>query len=381
MKLGGNLLKQVDIFFIFCIILRRLLTGRDSDAGQVAAAIDILTEDALIEIFDLCLDYGDGHNSWHTLVHVCRRWSNIVFGSSSYLMLVLLCHPRTPVRQSLDIWPPLPITIHDDNGYPTSGLDNVIAALEHNDRVYEVMLRDLSISQLQEVAATLGRPFPELAYLELHTDESEVPNLPHPLLGGSAPRLEELRLSGIPFMGLPSLLSSTRSLESLHLCYIPHLSPNIVLSYLSALTSLEELRIEFPFECCLRCLLTTRGPRRRRRIFLPVLRRFSLAGSSRYVEDLAAWINAPLLEHLVINLADERVLDTPQLVRLINRTRMFKAPIEARVLFEVSAGRVILPSSKRIIGTEAVTVNIGCEVLFGQHFCLTQICSSLPSLS
>src|SRR6266852_7490177 len=103
MKLGGNLLKQVDIFFIFCIILRRLLTGRDSDAGQVAAAIDLLTEDALIEIFDLCLDYGDGHNSWHTLVHVCRSWRNIVFGSSSYLMLVLLCHPRTPVKQSLDI--------------------------------------------------------------------------------------------------------------------------------------------------------------------------------------------------------------------------------------------------------------------------------------
>ena len=138
MKLGGNLPKEVDIFPL-CIILRRLLTGLDSDVGQVTAAIDILTEDALIEIFDF-YSYRD----WHTLVHVYRRWRNIVFGSSGYLALMLLCKPRTPVRQLLHIWPPLPITIAGFKHHPTSGLDNVVAALEQNDRVCDVTLHDLS---------------------------------------------------------------------------------------------------------------------------------------------------------------------------------------------------------------------------------------------
>ena len=172
MKLGGNLPKEVDIFPL-CIILRRLLTGLDSDVGQVTAAIDILTEDALIEIFGF-YSYRD----WHTLVHVCRRWRNIVFGSSGYLALVLLCKPRTPVRELLHIWPPLPIIITGFKHHPTSGLDNVVAALEQNDRVCEITLHDLSFLQLEEVVATMLQPFHALEYLDLRTYEDVVPTFP-----------------------------------------------------------------------------------------------------------------------------------------------------------------------------------------------------------
>jgi hypothetical protein len=358
----------------------------DSDAGQVAAAIDILTEDALIEIFDFLL-FAANYDTWHTLVHVCRRWRNVVFGSSSYLDLVLLCQPRTPVRHSLDIWPPLPIIIIGGKDYPTSGLDNVVAALEHNDRVYEVTLQHLSISQLEEVVAAMEQPFPELTYLELRTDEKVVPALPDSFLGRSAPYLTVLKLFGIPFPALPFLLLSTPYLESLYLCYMPHsgyISPNSMLTCLSALTSLEELSFEFYSpHSFLRSQLAARRLRRRTRTFLPVLRRFSFTGSSKYVEDLMAWIDAPLLERLVINLFDELVFDTPQLVRLISRTPMFEQPIEAHVFFEGDgSGRVILPSSKRIIGTEAVTVDIRCRELDRALSCLAQICSSsLPSVS
>jgi hypothetical protein len=358
----------------------------DLDVGQGAAAIDILTEDALIEIFDFYL-YHAGCNGWHALVHVCRRWRNIVFGSSSYLVLLLLCESRTPVRQSLHIWPPLPIFIAG-RYYPTSGLDNVIAALEHNDRVCQVMLHDLSFSQLEEVVVTMQQPFPELTHLELRPDldENKMPSLPDSFLGGSAPSLEELKLIGIPFPALPNLLLSAPYLQSLYLCFIPHsgfISPNTMLTCLSALSSLEELWIEFYTHRSLLCSQrATRRLRRQMRTFLPVLRCFTFTGSSKYVEDLIAWINAPLLERLVINLFHGFIFDTPQLVRLISHTPMFEVPIEAHVFFDNIAGRVILPSSKRIIGTEAVKVNIRCRKLDRRLSGLAQICnSSLPSLS
>jgi hypothetical protein len=44
--------------------------------SQVAAPIDILTEGALLEVFDFYLCRG-GYNDWHALVHVCRRWRYI----------------------------------------------------------------------------------------------------------------------------------------------------------------------------------------------------------------------------------------------------------------------------------------------------------------
>jgi hypothetical protein len=158
-----------------------------------------------------------------------------------------------------------------------------------------------------------------------------------------------------------------------------------MLTYITALTNLEELWVEFYSpESLLRCDGggATEYLPRRMRTFLPVLRRFSFAGHSRYVELLVAWIDAPLLERLVINLFDDLLFDTPQLAQLISRTPMFEAPFEARVFFDdYGAGRIILPSSKRIIGTEAVTVGINCRELDQPLSCLAQFCSSLPSLS
>ena len=87
----------------------------------------------------------------------------------------------------------------------------------------------------------------------------------------------------------------------------------------------------------------TRRLRRQMRTFLPVLRCFSFIGRSIYVEELVTWIDAPLLERLVINLFEEPEYDTPQLVRLISCMPMFEAPIEARVFFDDVSGRAILP--------------------------------------
>ena len=74
--------------------------------------------------------------TWRTLIHVCRKWRNLVFASPRRLNLRLVCTRRKPVRDMLDIWPTFPIVIHDqepDYHRKTrmGHTGNVIAALEH----------------------------------------------------------------------------------------------------------------------------------------------------------------------------------------------------------------------------------------------------------
>jgi hypothetical protein len=76
--------------------------------------------------------------AWHTLVHVCRKWRTIVLGSPRRLDLRLFCTDKTPVKETLAVWPPLPIVIAQ-YGQPTR-MDNIIVALEHNDRVCQIDL-------------------------------------------------------------------------------------------------------------------------------------------------------------------------------------------------------------------------------------------------
>jgi hypothetical protein len=83
---------------------------------------------------------------WMTLVHVCRRWRSAGSQSPCRLNLQLLCTHKTRARDILDVWPPLPLIIHDSydilnhrNG--TSGVGDITAALEHNDRVCQIKLR------------------------------------------------------------------------------------------------------------------------------------------------------------------------------------------------------------------------------------------------
>src|SRR5260221_5208216 len=46
--------------------------------------------------------------SWQLLVHVCRRWRSLVFGSPRRLNLRLFCTPETPAKDTLAVWPALP---------------------------------------------------------------------------------------------------------------------------------------------------------------------------------------------------------------------------------------------------------------------------------
>jgi hypothetical protein len=62
--------------------------------GRVAT-IDMLPDDALREIFDFFVNEAKRIHDWSALVHVCRKWREMVFGSSRCLNLRLVCSEDT----------------------------------------------------------------------------------------------------------------------------------------------------------------------------------------------------------------------------------------------------------------------------------------------
>ena len=102
-----------------------------------------------------------------------------------------------------------------------AGMDNVIAALGQSNRVCQVTFH-LDGWQLGEVLAPMQMSFPGLTDLELLLSGEALRVIPDSFLGGSAPRLRHLELSGIPFPGLPKLLLSTTHLDHLSLSCIPN---------------------------------------------------------------------------------------------------------------------------------------------------------------
>ena len=54
----------------------------------------MVPDDVLLEVFDFYVAgdmYSKDREAWQTLVHVCRRWRSIVFGSPRRLDLQLVC--------------------------------------------------------------------------------------------------------------------------------------------------------------------------------------------------------------------------------------------------------------------------------------------------
>jgi hypothetical protein len=324
--------------------------------------------------------------AWQSLVHVCQRWRSVVFGSPRHLNLRLHYTPRIP-RAKLDVWPALPLIVMGYVSRPD--MDNIIAVLERSDRVCRIDLHYYPRSQVENVWAAMQEPFPELEHMNMKISNISGANteqvIPDSFVGGSAPRLQFLELSGIPFPGLPKLLLSTTHLVTLHLPDIPHsgyFSPEAMAIALSRTTSLKKLLLGF------RSLQSRPDPESRcpspsTRSVLPALTAFDFIGeASEYLEDLVARINAPRLNDFRIGLSGHD-FDTPQVVQFIGRTPTSKAHDEARVIIDEGVGKVIL-SQTRTTGYDLAVITI--RVYFGASgFQLSSLArvstSSLPFVS
>ena len=332
-----------------------VLTKSSEDIGSfpLFGTIGILPDDPLLEVFSLYLEeayvfaYNTGGlcaieclEAWRALIHVCRRWRNLVFASPRRLNLRLVCTRKKPVRDMLDIWPTFPMIIDDQelgrHRRPrTDHIGNTIAALEHRDRVCQITLENIPLSLFPILAEMMRESFPMLTRLQLDSEDDSPMIHPESFLGGSAPRLRSLTLQRISFPALPTLLLTTKDLVELRLRNIPHagfLSPHALVVGLSSLTKLENLMLRFKSPRSL-----PNGSIRRSPLLiqttLPSLTQFDFYGDNEYMEALVAQINTPLLRHLSIKMFGEALFEASQLNQFVVRAEKLKA---RRALLEFS---------------------------------------------
>ncbi len=347
--------------------------------------IDVLPDDVLLEIFDFYMDidpslgFKRGIEVWQLLVHVCRRWRSLVFGSPRRLNLRLLCAPETPARDALDVWPSLPLLINGDMTLRL-GPDNIVAALGQSNRVCQVNLSGLADRQLETILAAMQVPFPELTELALSSYDVEQPVIPDSFLGGSSPRLRTFDLEGIPFPGLPKLLSSATHLAHLNLSNIPHsgyISPEAMADLLSVLSSLQILVLEFQSPQS-RPNWEGRRPPPSKCSVVPALINFYFKGVIEYLENLVTYIDAPQLDHshLFLTFINQIDFDSPRLAQFISRTPIL-ADCDAHVEFYDGAVGVRLSSHLRDI-----EIQFSCGEPDQQLSSVAQVCNTcLPPLS
>ena len=305
------------------------MTADGCSVGE--AAIDILPDDALLTIFFIYKEvYSTDLSWWEPFVHVCRRWRHVIFSSPLGLGLTVVCTPRTPVKESLNIWPPLPIAVHSTDCQSPGRDENVIAALEHPDRITDIRLNDLTASELRTFSNMMTCPFPALTYLSLESISDDV-GLPDMFLGGSAPSLQTLLLVGITFLALPELLLSTTQLVTLQFDFpFGYISPQVMATCLAALPNLKQLLIEFQEIAPYHGQSDLPTP-----TTLPSLTSFHFNGIGNYLEDLLAQIDAPTLQTLSVTLWNEDpVVGFSQLLRFVCRAERLRPPIRAMVEFD-----------------------------------------------
>jgi hypothetical protein len=235
----------------------------------------------------------------------------------------------------LDVWPALPLVIFGSISEELVG--SVIPGLGH--RIRQIDLVSGTSSQTEKLWTAMQVPFPELTGLYLHSGIlSDATVLPDSFLGGSAPRLRYLDLDGIPFPGLPKLLSSAAHLVHLSLHNIPHsgfISPEAMATCLSMLACLETLRLEFehfqPYPD-----LKSRRPFPPTRSVLPTLTYFQFKGVNKYLEEFVARIDAPRLYRLSTTFFVDNQFKAAELNRFISRTPKLGAYDEARFFLKIA---------------------------------------------
>ena len=377
--------------------LRLLLTVW---AGRVT--INILPDDVLLHIFlidgyqhqDLIRFYSKMEDRdrvgrlpwrWHRLVHVCSRWRSIVFASPNFLDLRLVCGPGTPTELT-SIWPPLPIIITNTfapyNAMPEDY--DFDTAIVHPDRVHEIRLFDLTRLHLQGLASAtrMQEQFPALIHLLLTcADHSDVA-LPDGFLGVSAPRLQSLVLSSVPFPALPKLLLSATDLVHLILYNIPHsgyFSPETIVTRLAVMPNLNHFAISFQSPLS-RPHRENRRPPPSIRTVLPALTHIEFKGASEYLEGFVSRVDTPLLDSIDITFFHQLIFDIPQLAQFLGRSTRFQELKEAHLGFAYGVVHVETHPPK-LFYSKRTGLGISCKALDWQLSSLEQVITSFyPSI-
>lgn len=279
------------------------------------------------------------------LVHVCQRWRIIIFASPRRLGLYLICSEGTRVRENLANWPvAIPLIVNNTyHRYAPDQEDDVLAALEHSDRVHRIEILGTD-SLLNKVAKVMQKPFPALSHLSISwNDNGELlpvepaPVIPRRFLGEYASKLQYLYLRHISVPHFPVLLSSARNLVTLHLNSIPQDGSTVAegLAMSPCLTTLSIVR----FNSETSAADGISGPQDPPiRAILPSLTVFHYRGYSEYLENFLAQIDTPRVDSVKIEYHEHlrpRERQVLQLSRFVHRTEKLKFNLikRARILF------------------------------------------------
>ncbi|KAI0279776.1 hypothetical protein BC826DRAFT_547443 [Russula brevipes] len=298
----------------------------------------------------------------------------------------------------LDVWPALPVIVETGRFRFRDGEeDNIIAALEHRDRVHRISLWCVLTPRL---VAAMQESFPELKDLEIipETGTEEPAVLLDSFLGGSAPRLRTLGLHRVRGPALQRLLLSAHDLTKLYII-VPQdsmlsVSPEAMVTCLSTMTKLGDLELYLP---SVRSGLDSLGASGRSppqtRTILPSLTRFRFEGNNEYLGDFVARIDAPLLDYIKIEF-DQLHFDTSQLLLFIGRAEKIKLLCQAEVVFsdyriQLNAYPQTKPSLSEVLVSDVLVLEATCtrgDRHFDDHDAqlssLARVCAhSLPPFS
>jgi len=299
--------------------------------------INMLPDELLLAVFDFYMCGAHDKRAWMALVHVCRRWRPIVFASPHRLDLRLVCTDRTPVREMLHIWPALPITVRISSYKEIS--DDVVAALEHIDRVREIYVEGLYGDGFEKLATVPGMqdPFPALTHLHLDA-YGEAPIVPDSFLG-SAPLLRSLYLKNFEYPALPKLLLSATGLVNLCLFDRGYITPQMMVNCLASLTRLEKLEIGFRshwHDYRDRRRRPSRHPppptRRTDLRPLPVLATLAFKGEIGFFDRLFTHIDAPRIEDIDIRFNRPPFFDFSRIFLFTDLKETFEALDQAHMV-------------------------------------------------
>lgn len=256
--------------------------------------------------------------------------------------------------------------------------EGLLFALQHLSRASDIML-SAPQSTLEDVTAVMVEPAPRLEHLTLHSQSAEFV-LPKGFLGGDAPQLRYLILTGISLATLRPLLLSATSLVSLVFERIPgsaYFPPDSLVAHIRVMPHLQTLSVGFlstfprPGFGTERFLL----PGHIARVELPALTQLIYRGVSAYIEALLAQIRTPLIRDVDVTLFNQLTLTIPRLRAFIRDLETFR-PSRARIDFTETSAHLIV-SAPQPCESPDVSLSISCTRLDFQVSAMAQICSGL----
>ena len=268
---------------------------------------------------------------------------------------------------------------------------NVLDALRHPDRLCKI---DLNVTSLMtgSIVKAIQNPCQVLEGICITVNDA--PGLVrNRFLGGSSPRLREIKLDGIafPFPEIRQVLLSTNNLVELNLSKIPnevYFSPDDLVSALSTLVQLKRLTVGF-YSPESRPSPSMTRPRRHQRASLPSLAFLVFDGTSEYLEEFMARIDLLALSTIHIKVFNDIVFEFPQFCEFMTRLNQPRSPTSASITFDLFKSDIVrvdfiqetkLRNEYYAHYTKRYTFETSCKPFDWKLSFLTQITSQLSPL-